>query len=270
MDTRTNKIFVCRHVRFDEGVFPFAPVDSVQVMPPLRRAVVPWGMSPVSPPVVALPPIHDPDPLPTELFSDASGEFGDVRETSVPARRPVPQRTHPMILRHMTRGTGGAHALVVPGPPLEPTCYSQAVVHPEWRAAMDLEFNALLQNQTWRLVPARPGLNVVGCKWVFRVKRKADGSVERHKARLVAKGFNQVAGEDFFETFSPVLKPTTVRLLLSLAVSRSWVIRQLDVHNAFLNGHLSEVVYMRQPPGYVDKARPDHVCLLQRSLYGLK
>ncbi|XP_019181367.1 PREDICTED: uncharacterized protein LOC109176385 [Ipomoea nil] len=135
---------------------------------------------------------------------------------------------------------------------------------------MDAEFNALLQNQTWQLVPYTPGMNVVGCKWVFRVKRNADGSVERHKARIVAKGFNQIAGKDFFETFSPVVKPTTVRLLLSLAYSRDWCIRQLDVHNAFLSGRLAETVYMRQPPGYEDKSVPTHVCHLQCSLYGLK
>lgn len=77
----------------------------------------------------------------------------------------------------------------------------------------------------WRLVSFTPGMNAVGCKWVFRTKRKADGSIECHKARLVAKGFNQVAEKDFFETFSPVVKPTTVRLLLSLAISRDWSIR---------------------------------------------
>lgn len=113
-------------------------------------------------------------------------------------------------------------------------------------------------------------MNVIGCKWVFHVKRKADGSMERYKACMVAKGFNQVAGEDFFDTFIPVVKPTTVRLLLSLALSNDWVIRQLDLHNTFLNGHLSETVYMRQPLGYANKACPNHACLLQRSLYGLK
>ncbi|XP_019154339.1 PREDICTED: uncharacterized protein LOC109150819 [Ipomoea nil] len=124
---------------------------------------------------------------------------------------------------------------------------------------MDQEFNALLHNNTWKLVPATPGTNIVGCKWVFRTKRKADGTVERYKARLVAKGYNQVASEDFFETFSPVVKPITVRLLLALAISRGWTLRQLDVHNAFLNGHLAETVYMRQSPGYEDPDRPDHI-----------
>lgn len=117
----------------------------------------------------------------------------------------------------------------------EPTCYSQAVKLPQWRAAMDVEFNALLHNQTWQLVPGRHDMNIIDCKWVFCVKRKADGTVESYKARLVAKGFNQVPSEDYFETFSPVIKPTTVRLLLSFAVSNQWTMRQLDVHNTFLN-----------------------------------
>ncbi|XP_031116906.1 uncharacterized protein LOC116020577 [Ipomoea triloba] len=104
-------------------------------------------------------------------------------------------------------------------------------------------------------------MNIIGCKWVYRTKRKADGSVERYKARLIAKGFNQVASEDFFDTFSPVVKPTTVRMLFSLAVSNSWTLRQLDVHNAFLNGNIAETVYMKQPPGYEDPLHPDHTDL---------
>ena len=89
----------------------------------------------------------------------------------------------------------------------------------EWRQAMNLEFDALLQNHTWTLVPSHPSQNLIGCKWVFQVKRKADGSVERHKARLVAKSFHQLSGVDYDETYSPVIKPTMVRIMLSIAIS---------------------------------------------------
>ncbi|CAH9142317.1 unnamed protein product [Cuscuta epithymum] len=132
------------------------------------------------------------------------------------------------------------------------------------------EFNALLSNQTWDLVPWDGLKNVVGCKWVYKTKYNSDGTVERHKARLVAQGFKQQAGVDFAETFSLVVKPTTVRLVLSIAVSLGWCIRQLDVKNAFLHGHLTEEVYMRQPPGFVHPTFPHHVCRLKKALYGLK
>lgn len=150
----------------------------------------------------------------------------------------------------------------------EPTCFSQAVRLPEWRAAMADEFNALLKNHTWTLVPPSPHQNTVGCKWVFKVKRLADGTIERHKARLVAKGFHQQQGLDYDETFSPVVKPTTIRTVLRLAVSYGWPLRQLDVKNAFLL--LQETVFMSQPPGFIDPQRPHHVCQLQKAIYGLK
>lgn len=159
--------------------------------------------------------------------------------------------------------TTSSHAMVASVGAVQSMCYSQVVAFLEWHTTMDLEFNALLHNHTWRLVHSHLGMNVIGCKWVFRVKQKKYGSVEHHKVRLVAKGFNQVAGEDFFNTFSSVVNPTTtIRLLLSLALSNNWAVRHLDVHNAFLNGHLSETVYMCQPWGYVDKFFPNHVYLL--------
>jgi hypothetical protein len=94
---------------------------------------------------------------------------------------------------------------------------------------MDDEYVALMRNKTWRLVSPQPGHNVIDCKWVFKVKHKADGSVDRHKACLVAKGFKQRLGIDYDDTFSYVVKSATIRLILSLAVSRGWTLQQLDV-----------------------------------------
>ena len=135
---------------------------------------------------------------------------------------------------------------------------------------MHQEFDALQKNGTWCLVPRKPGINIIDSKWVFKVKHRADGSVERYKARLVAKGFKQRYGLDYADTFSPVVKPTTIHLLLSLVVCQKWHLRQLDIQNAFLHGILDEEVYMRQPPGFEDPANPYHLCRLVKIIYGLK
>ena len=112
--------------------------------------------------------------------------------------------------------------------------------------------------------------NVIDCKWVYKVKRKADGTIDRYKARLVAKGFKQRYGIDYEDTFSPVVKIATVRLVLSLAVSRGWCLRQLDVQNSFLHGVLEEEVHMRQPPGFESAKQPHMVCKLDKAINGLK
>ncbi|KAJ9552900.1 hypothetical protein OSB04_016945 [Centaurea solstitialis] len=132
------------------------------------------------------------------------------------------------------------------------------------------ELDALYKNGTWTLVPPVPNSNVVACKWVYRLKADENGKLSRYKARLLAKGFHQQHGVDYHETFSPVIKPTTIQTILSLAVTNLWSLRQLDIQLAFLHGDLAETVYIRQPPGFVDPNQPDHVCLLNKSLYGLK
>ncbi|CAH9078354.1 unnamed protein product [Cuscuta europaea] len=134
---------------------------------------------------------------------------------------------------------------------------------------MDEEYATLQRNNTWELVP-RNHHTPITCKWLFRVKRNVDASVSRFKARLVARGFLQQPGRDYTETFSPVTKLATIRIILTIALSQNWDIRQLDVNNAFLHGSLTEEVYLTQPQGYVDPARPTHVCRLRKALYGLK
>jgi hypothetical protein len=155
----------------------------------------------------------------------------------------------------------------------EPTSFAEATTGSDslaWQHAMQKEFNSLVDNGTWVLVPLPAGRKAIGCKWVFRVKQLADGSVDRNKARLVAKGFAQRQGLDYGETFSPVIRLEDLRTLLAFAVSKDLEIHQMDVDSAFLNGTLQEKVYMQQPEGFVDPEHPQYVCKLRKSIYGLK
>ena len=124
---------------------------------------------------------------------------------------------------------------VMTGPSPIPKFYSQALRDPHWKAAMDLEMHAILGNNTWTLVPCPSRVNTIGCRWIFRHKLDSAGKLERYKARLVAQGFSQLPGLDYDETFSPVVKPATIRTVLSIAISPSWPIHQLDLKNLFLS-----------------------------------
>ena len=141
---------------------------------------------------------------------------------------------------------------------------------PEWKNAMKEEIDALQKNDTWELVPKMICQNVIGCKWVYKTKFNSDGTLNRCKARLVAKGYSQTYGIDYDETFSPVAKMASIRVVISLASSLNWTLHQMDVNNAFLNGFLKEEVFMEQPEGFKDSANPEFVCKLKRGLYGLK
>ena len=141
---------------------------------------------------------------------------------------------------------------------------------PQWLAAMQEEIRRIAELRTWVLVPKPEAVNVVGCKWVYKVKRDQKGEVSRYKARLVAQGFTQVPGVDYVDTFAPVAKFSTLRVLLALAASYDWEIHQMDVKNAYLNGKLTETIYMRQPPDFIDEEHPKYVCRLARGLYGLR
>ena len=134
---------------------------------------------------------------------------------------------------------------------------------------MRLEIEALEANHTWDITDLTLGKKAISCKWVYKLKFNADGTLERYKARLVVCGNRQKEGTDYKETFAPVSKITTVLYLLSIAAAKSWEVHQMDVHNAFLHGDLKEEVYMQLPPGF-KSSDPTKVCRLRKSLYGLK
>ena len=136
---------------------------------------------------------------------------------------------------------------------------------------MNEEMDSLRQNKTWILVPKPKDVKLVDCKWLYKLKEGINQTdPPRYKARLVAKGYTQRAGIHFTEIFSPVVKFKTIRLMLSIVAHHGLQLEQLDVKTAFLHGELEEQIYMSQPIGFKDKRFPDHVCLLHKSLYGLK
>ena len=155
----------------------------------------------------------------------------------------------------------------------EPTSYAEAMMDPDsekWQSAMRSEIESMSDNQVWNLVDLPDGHKTIECKWIYKRKIDMDGNVHVHKARLVAKGFRQVQGVDYDETFSPVVMLKSIRIILAIAAYFDYEIWQMDVKTAFLNGNLTEDVYMMQPEGFVDPKNAGKVCKLQKSIYGLK
>lgn len=155
----------------------------------------------------------------------------------------------------------------------DPVTVKQALTSPEhskWADAMQKEIDSLAEQDAWVLVPRPKDKNVIQSRWVFRTKYRSDGSVDRHKARLVAKGFTQKHGVDYEETFSPVVRFDTVRLLLSVVQAKGLFVKQIDVVGAYLYGSLDEEIYMEEPECFKTKTDGSVVCRLQKSLYGLK
>ena len=159
--------------------------------------------------------------------------------------------------------------------PVDPATRRAAMSGPyaaEWEKAELKEMHSVWDLGTWVLVIPPDGANIITCKWVYKVKYNADGTVERFKARIVARGFQQIEFIDYEETFAPAAKFVTIRLMCSLACSLQWPLEQCDIETAFLWASIDEdkPIYMAQPEGYVDPERPNHVCLLKKSIYGLK
>ena len=153
---------------------------------------------------------------------------------------------------------------------IEPKNVKEALTDEFWINAMQEELEQFKRNEVWELVPRPEGTNVIGTKWIFKNKTNEEGVITRNKARLVAQGYTQIEGVDFDETFAPVARLESIRLLLGVACILKFKLYQMDVKSAFLNGYLNEEVYVEQPKGFVDPTHPDHVYRLKKALYGLK
>ncbi|KAF1325883.1 Integrase catalytic core protein, partial [Globisporangium splendens] len=203
--------------------------------------------------------------------------YGRVSRTSGASSTPAPGPRSSLddmsaLLASIEEGEEECAHVVYSGGDL-PTSFESAMESSDaskWMEACDSELESLCKNETWELVPLPRGRKAISSKWVFKVKETVEGLIERYKARLVAKGFLQKYGVDFEETFAPVAKFASIRIILSIAAQYKLVLHQMDVKTAFLNGLLEEEIYMKQPVGFVDPKYPDHVCKLKRALYGLK
>ena len=200
----------------------------------------------------------------------------DNHENNVPEVEPVrPQRNRvaPNRLGVITGNWWDFVASVATTDEIEPKNINEAYSgsnSKQWKEATHSEFESLTKNHTWDLVDLPDGKNVVGCKWIYKIKRNADGDVSRYKARLVAQGYSQVEGMDYEEVFAPVARYNSIRSILAIANELDLDIHQTDVKCAFLHGELDEEIYMEQPEGFIDENHPNKVCRLQKSIYGLK
>ena len=218
---------------------------------------------------ITQPPVSDfsRENIPVELPHEASEnpESESIPRKSSRIRRP-PQRL-------TSERLGELHQAICIEEETEPKTLKEAMERSDWiqwEKAINEEMESLHENKTWSLVERPNNKNIVGSKFVFKLKRKSDGSLERHKARLVARGFTQEEGVDFSETFAPVLKMQSLRLLLALANNEQAHLHQMDVKTAFLYGELEEEVFMEQPEGMTKPGTEHMVCKLHKSLYGLK
>ncbi|CAM8951474.1 unnamed protein product [Rhodiola kirilowii] len=298
---QSHQVLVSRDVTFFEEIFPYKEITSESVENAENTVHLPFTVPvpiipeygipdadyvpPVEPVTdddqpLAATEIQDDDPVATQdqapLIRRSNRQHhppmwqGDyVCNNSIKVRK-SPHSIHKFLSNSQCSTTHAAFAVAVANLK-EPKTYSQACKNTQWCEAMDKEIAALQINNTWIITDPPPNQPITDCKWIYRIKLKSDGSIERYKARLVAKGFTQIEGVNYNETFAPVAKMTSVRCLLTVAAIRCWPIFQLDVDNAFLHGNLDEDVYMHLPPGYFKSERSaGKVCKLTKSLYGLK
>lgn len=267
-DQETGKIHVSSDVVFDEvTVNPTPKLDNTFTID-LSFENVPDDVSPAVPESV---PGDAPQDVPENAYEDVLEDESVDHETPDAEVDPTEVRQlrdRDQIQRPIRFEDYEAFLTEV-----TPATYEMAVSCPEarkWHAAMKEEMDALQDNNTWIMTSLPPGKRLIGCKWVYKLKTDSEGNIQRYKARLVAKGFTQREGLDYSETFAPVVRYESIRMLLAIAASEDLEISKFDVKTAFLNGDLEEELYMEPPPGLEQQQERGLVCKLQRSLYGLK
>lgn len=258
-------------IRSVSSTKPRRVLDTEVVMTSPTRVVssyAPCGSPPASP---ISPVSASGSSARTDSFSSQDAPSSPVLVSVLAVPAASTSNTHAMVTRSKA-GLFKPKVLTVDTSGSEPVSVEEALTHPDWRLAVQTEYDALIANSTWKLRPLPPSRKAIGCKWLFKVKTNPDGSVARRKARLVVKGCSQVLGCDFKETFSPVVKPATIQIILSIAVAKWWSLRQVDVNNAFLNGDLTEEVFMQQILGFVQPGPSGErlVCCLTKALYDLQ
>lgn len=243
-DPLAHKIYTSRHVHFVKNEFPYTHLTSCAK---LSSKPTPDSWCPIELPVIQTSPIQNqPDPQYVASSSANENQSPSSSQPEPPAMISSPNPPQNPTQGVITRSRNNihkpnpkyAHPTMVEHKYIEPTTVTQALKDPLLREAMEDEITTLYKLDTWDLVPSENTQNLIICKWVFRIKYKPDGTIEWYRACLVAKGFQQRPGVDYNENFSPVIKPATVRTLLSLAVTHGWHLKQLDINNVFLHGTL--------------------------------
>ncbi|KAE8684446.1 hypothetical protein F3Y22_tig00111129pilonHSYRG00030 [Hibiscus syriacus] len=246
-----------------------------------HKTVLPSSMLPHQEPELLSPTLsYHPSNPPSLTPSSSSHPFTSSPHDATPSQPSISSSSHPFTIATSHPSTSSSHdagifkskVLLAEISPQEPASVYKALQHSDWCEAVHNEYTTLMKNGTWEFKPLPPTRKAVGCKWLFKVNNKPDGSIDIFKVRMVVKGYSKMVGRDFSETFSPFVRASTLRTVLNLAVMKNWPLRQIDINNAFLNGKLTEEIYMRQPPGFEQKSEDgkELVCCLRNTLYGLR
>lgn len=277
MDLESNKMFISRNVVFHEDIFPLMKKNGSSDMTDFFTSLdsessdSPHPSPNINTPSPNIHPSSSLKPISDTRTKNPPSYLRDYHCYSTTTQTHHP--TSPTLSYSKLSPSYHAYINSISQIPI-PTSFAEAQKSKEWGEAVDAEFNAMEASNTWDVTTLPSGKKVVGCRLLYSLKFNANGTLERRKVRLVAKGYTQKEGQDYNETFSPVAKMATVKLLLKVSATKRWFLTQLDISNAFLNGDLEEEIFMKIPEGYAERKGvvfpPKTVLKLNKSIYGLK